>query len=108
MSVKFKSKLSWASIVLFVLVIVCFVISTISANTIYTSVVANDTAIGDFTARPLVSVSMLLAGIFALTSLATGLFSISKFKERSVWVFIPVIISGLLVLMTIAELIIQH
>lgn len=108
MGVKFKSKLSWASITSFALIVVCFSISTVSANTIYSSVMSNDTAIADFSSRPLVSVSMLLAGLFALTSLIAGLVSIIKFKERSVWVFVPVVISGLLVLMTVTELIFQH
>lgn len=104
---KFKSKLSWVPVVSFALVIISFVISTLSANTIYTNVTADDTPVTDFSTRPLVSVPMMLAGVFALVAVATGLITIIKYKERSVWVFVATIISSLLVLMTIVELIFQ-
>lgn len=105
---RFNSSLSIISIALFAFALICFVISTISANTIYRSVVANDTAIGDFTTRPLVSIPMLLAAISVITCLITGLVSIIRFKERSPWLIIPVIISSILVIMVISELIFQH
>ena len=104
---KFKSKISWVPLVSFALVIVSFVISTLSANTIYVSVTADDTLISDFTTRPLVSIPMLLAGLAALVAVVTGLVAIIKLKEKSLLVWIATIISSLLVLMTVAELIFQ-
>ena len=104
---KFKSKISWVPLVSFGLAIVSFVISTLSANTIYVSVTADDTLISDFTTRPLVSIPMLLAGLAALVAVVTGLVAIIKFKEKSLLVWIATIISSLLVLMTVAELIFQ-
>ena len=104
----FRSKLSWVPIISFFLVLVSFVISTLSANTIYANVTADDTLITDFTTRPLVSIPMLLAGLAALVAVVTGLIVIIKFKEKSVLVWIATIISSLLVLMTLAELIFQR
>lgn len=94
-------------IISFLVVLAGFVISTISANTIYANVSSADTLISDFSTRPLVSIPMMLAGLAALVAVVTGLVAIIKFKEKSLLVWIATIISSLLVLMTVAELIFQ-
>jgi len=104
---KFKSKLSWAALVGFGLVVACFITSTISANTLYTGVTNSDSLVADFSSRPLVSIPMLIAGVAALATLTAGMLAIIKFKERSALVIAATVIATLIVVMTLLELIFQ-
>jgi hypothetical protein len=103
-----KTRLGKVSVCFIAVMPVMFFLGGLFSNTIYKSVVAGDTFISDLTARPALSLSMLVGMLAGLTAFTTGLLAITRQKEKSPLVYVATAIGSLFILMLLGEFIFPH
>jgi Na+/melibiose symporter-like transporter len=102
------TKLGWWSIGLIVAMPLLFFIGTSFTNSLYASVPAGNTILGDITARPALALTMLAGLAAGILSFITGLMAIVSQKERTLFVYIATVVGALLILFLAGEFIFPH
>lgn len=86
---------------------ICFYIGFFSVR-FYEFIPAGNTILEDLVTRPRVSLLMLIGFVSGITAFFTGIISIIKHRDRSVFVFLSTIIRLLVLLWCLVELLFPH
>lgn len=97
------SQLGKWSIVLIIAMPMFFILGTLSVN-LYEGVSAGSTILMDIIARPVLALSMLAGFVCGVLAFFTGLFSIVKKKDHSIFVFVSALIGFFDILWIIAQI----
>lgn len=103
-----KTKLGKWSCALVALMLVLFIFGISLTDTLYRSVPAGGTIMGDVAARPALALSMLAGMLAGCMAFITGVIAVIKNKERSFLVYISATIGGLLMYLLLGELVVPH
>lgn len=85
-----------------------FIIGTSFADSLYKSIPAGNTVWADITARPALTLTMLVGMIAGISAFITGLLAIIKQKEYAVLVYISSAIGALLIIYLAGEILFSH
>ncbi len=81
------------------------ILGSILANYLYPTSAAGNTIIDDFSTRPLLAGSMVLAMAAGVSAFVAGLLAITRANDRSIIVILSTIAGGLFTIFLIAELV---
>ena len=103
-----KTTLGMWTIGLIAVMPILFVVGSSYLSSLYESVPAGRTILGDLAARPYLALTML-AGMFAgIAAFITGILAIVKRKEKALLVYLSTMIGGLQTLFLVSELAFPH
>lgn len=102
-----KTKLGFLSVGFVIVMFLLFYLGS-SLVSVYESVAAGETVLQDIYRRPGVAISMLSGFVAGIVSFIVGLFSIVFYKERSLLVYISIVIGALLIYLLIGEFVSPH
>jgi len=103
-----KTNLGKWSIGLILAMPILFIIGTTLSSTIYDSVSSGETLWTEITGRPGVAIPMLTGFASGIAAFITGLIAVMKQKERSVLVYVAVLVGAVLIVFLAAEVISPH
>ena len=103
-----KTILGKWSLGLIVTMPVLFIIGMSFTSLLYKSVSGGNTILEDIARRPVLALTMLVAFVSGISAFITGLIAVIRQKERSLSVYVAVIIGTLLILFVIAEILFPH
>jgi hypothetical protein len=87
---------------------ILFIIGTAFTNSLYKSVPAGGTILGDIVARPALALTMLAGMVAGISAFITGLLAIIRQKENALLVYVSTVIGALLVLFLTGEIMFPH
>lgn len=103
-----KSSIGKLSIFFMILMPILFIMGTSFADLLYRSVSSGDTILQDITNRPILAITMLTANTFGVLSFIFSLISILKKNERSISIYITLILTFLFVIFLFLEILSTH
>lgn len=96
------------SVGLVVVMPLLFILGGSLADSLYRTVPAGGTILGDIAARPALALTMLLGLLCGVAAFVTGLVAILRQKERSAMVFVATAVGALLLFFLAGELVSPH
>ena len=103
-----KTQLGKWSLGLIIAMPLLFIIGSLFTKSLYPSVPAGDTILADIAVRPALALTVLAGMLAGVLALVTGIWAITRQKERAVLVYISSLIGALLILFLIAEILFPH
>lgn len=103
-----KTILGKWSLGLIVTMPVLFIIGMSFTNLLYESMSAGNTILEDISKRPALALTMLAAFISGISAFIIGLIAVLRQKERSLSVYVAIIIGALLILFIMNEILFPH
>ena len=103
-----KTTLGRWSIGLVIAMPILFVISSLLAHSLYTSVPAGRTIVADIAARPALALTMLAAMGTGIAAFIVGLVAIVRQKDSAILVYASTVIGTLVMLFLAGEVVFPH
>jgi hypothetical protein len=104
MNFKAQTKIGEWSVRLIILMPLMFIIGTSLTDILYQEIPAGGTIVDDILKRPALALTMLLGMFCGISAFFSGLVSIIKYKEKSIFVYFSTLLGLILIIFLIGEL----